>query len=71
MYFSAFPEEFSVMSVIIPEELFFPPMLCEGMSPSQGGVTSWGCQSSATTRPPPPPAGRPGASPPRPEKAVR
>ena len=34
MYFSAFPEEFSVTSVIIPEELFlFPPPCCVKVRP--------------------------------------
>lgn len=74
MYFNAFPEELSVMRCLFlkmsfSQRSFSFSMLGKGMSLSQV-ITSWGCQSSAMNRPPPPPAGPPGASLPRPEKAV-
>lgn len=56
-------------SVHFPEEFFCFHAMRRYIQ-SQG-ITSWRCLSSATSRPPPPPVGRPGASPPRPEKAVR
>lgn len=76
MYFSAFPEEFSVMrcwfflflkKCLSFSQRSFSSILCKVLSQ---GITSWGSQSSAMNRPPPPPAGQPGASLPHPEKAV-
>lgn len=75
-YFSAFPEVFLSCNEVftfkkkkkILEEVLFHAMRSYVTSHS---FTSWCCPGSTTSRPPPPPAGRPGASPPHPERAAR